>query len=286
MGEIEFTRRLKEFAHANGAHLIGIAPVERLEEAPEGHRPTDHLPEATHVIVCAMKIPFGSCERWMKPKNNSWRWYGYKIPNYLLPMLAFRISNFLEMEGYMALPIPHTVVGMDPKTFMMELSHRHAAVAAGLGVFGWANFVISPQFGPRIRLVSIITQAPLIADPMYHGRQPCQNCRVCVEACPAKAIGTKGRKCRIGGIEFEYGTMDIHRCRWFTEGIAKETSQINDFEMPEVIDQSVLMEYDEKKNYFQRRTEHMMGYAAYCGKCQVICQAGKDAWANMKREMV
>ena len=45
-------------------------------------------------------------------------------------------------------------------------SQRHAAVRAGLGEFGLSGLVITPQYGPRVRYVSIITEAELEPDPL------------------------------------------------------------------------------------------------------------------------
>jgi epoxyqueuosine reductase QueG len=45
-------------------------------------------------------------------------------------------------------------------------SHRHAATRAGLGEFGYNNIVLTPQFGPRQRFNSIITEAVLVPDPL------------------------------------------------------------------------------------------------------------------------
>ena len=39
-----------------GIDLFGVAPVQRFAEAPEGRRPTDYLPNAKTVVVCAAKI--------------------------------------------------------------------------------------------------------------------------------------------------------------------------------------------------------------------------------------
>ncbi len=39
-----------------GADLVGIAPVERFSEAPEGHRPTDFMPECKSVISIGLHL--------------------------------------------------------------------------------------------------------------------------------------------------------------------------------------------------------------------------------------
>ena len=39
-----------------GADLVGIAPVDRFAEAPEGHRPTDFMPECKSVISIGLHL--------------------------------------------------------------------------------------------------------------------------------------------------------------------------------------------------------------------------------------
>lgn len=68
-------------------------------------------------------------------------------------------------------------------------SHRHAATRAGLGEFGYNNIVLTPEFGPRQRFNSIITEAELLPDPLI--TEPIclrDACRLCLKACYMDAI--------------------------------------------------------------------------------------------------
>ncbi|HUW63516.1 MAG TPA: hypothetical protein VMW83_02285 [Spirochaetia bacterium] len=64
---------------------------------------------------------------------------------------------------------------------MGDLSHKHAARAAGLGVLGRNSLLITPQYGNRVDLVSVITDLDLEPDSLPH-------CRLCLDACPAGAL--------------------------------------------------------------------------------------------------
>jgi epoxyqueuosine reductase len=46
--------------------------------------------------------------------------------------------------------------------------------------------LINPEYGPRVRLVTILTDMPLIPDGPVKNR--CGACLECVQACPASAI--------------------------------------------------------------------------------------------------
>jgi len=62
-------------------------------------------------------------------------------------------------------------------------SHRNAAVRAGLGEFGLNNLVLTPEYGPRIRLNSIITSIQLEPDPIIGEKLCIRGCTLCLEAC-------------------------------------------------------------------------------------------------------
>lgn len=73
-----------------------------------------------------------------------------------------------------------------------DVSLRHAAVSAGLGVMGRHNLVIHPKFGSRLSFTGILTELPLSSDPPVK-EDLCNNCNLCVEACPGKALDIEGR---------------------------------------------------------------------------------------------
>ena len=96
-----------------------------------------------------------------------------------------------------------------PKGFA-PFSHRHAAVAAGLGEFGLNNLLLTPRYGPRQRLVSIITTAPLEPDPIIE-KPIClgEKCSLCIKRCPAGAFGEPydlaiaARSCKLAKVDIE-----------------------------------------------------------------------------------
>jgi len=57
---------------------------------------------------------------------------------------------------------------------------------AGIGWQGKSLALVTPQFGPHIRLSSVLTDMPLAADQPLKNR--CGKCVACANACPADAI--------------------------------------------------------------------------------------------------
>jgi epoxyqueuosine reductase QueG len=70
---------------------------------------------------------------------------------------------------------------------MGDLSHRHAGQLAGIGVIGKSNLLLSERFGPRMRLVSVVTDALLETDEPL-GIDLCKDCEECIRGCPSKAL--------------------------------------------------------------------------------------------------
>ena len=64
------------------------------------------------------------------------------------------------------------------------------AMQAGLGDLGRNGILITPQFGPRLRLEKVITNLPLVADtPIDFGvTEFCTVCKKCADSCPSQAI--------------------------------------------------------------------------------------------------
>jgi epoxyqueuosine reductase QueG len=95
-----------------------------------------------------------------------------------------------------------------------DISLRHAAVSAGLGVFGRHNLVIHPRFGSRLSFTGILSSLPLSSDPPVK-EELCNDCNLCVEACPGKALEIEGKtedlKClRISQPYGIGGALDIY----------------------------------------------------------------------------
>jgi len=221
VSEIDLTEGLWEFAVERlGLDLFGVAPVRRLEGGPEGGRPTDYLPHATSVVVCGAKIPDAAVEvagHYEEPGKTlgPYMWYGYVLLNWDLSSAARRLVRLLETRGFKGLPFPPTGLLYKYGT-RADFSHRHAAVAAGLGEFGFSGLLLTPEFGPRQRLVSIITDAPLKSSPMYHGPKLCRPdaCGyACIKACPTTAMSGKV-SLTIGERTFEHAKLHGIKCKW------------------------------------------------------------------------
>ena len=97
--------------------------------------------------------------------------------------------------------------------YFHQWSQRHAAVAAGLGELGLNNMFICPEYGIRVRLGSVITDAPLAPDPLEKIGETCTQCGACVEACPApKPFGERRTYELMPGYALTCCTFQKDRC--------------------------------------------------------------------------
>jgi epoxyqueuosine reductase len=180
------TGKVKDFVKKKGATLVGIANTKRFSRAPKDHRPRDFLPNAKGVISIGLRINKSSITQ--LPKTMREYKINYDVANLKLNSLAWETARFLENLGYEASAIPASSPYDEKKNFG-DMSHKHAAVAAGLGRFGMNNLVLTPDYGPYVRFVTVITTAPLRPDrPMTEDICLLEKCLKCVKACPAGAL--------------------------------------------------------------------------------------------------
>lgn len=94
------------------------------------------------------------------------------------------IAGFLRERGYSA-HAGHPLMGL--------ALYPPLAQAAGLGWRGMSGLLITPQFGPRVRLAAVFTDIenlPLTDGDTTHQwiERYCDICRLCAKDCPPKAI--------------------------------------------------------------------------------------------------
>lgn len=83
-------------------------------------------------------------------------------------------------------------LGAHPLPYYVEkggLFLKDAAVLAGLGIIGRSNLFLHPEWGPRIRLRSILIEGDFEPTGSIEEFSPCETCvEFCQEACPQNAF--------------------------------------------------------------------------------------------------
>ncbi len=69
----------------------------------------------------------------------------------------------------------------------VDISHKMVATRAGLGWIGKTALFISKEFGPRLRLVSLLINQRPDENSYPIDKSRCGTCTICVDKCPAQA---------------------------------------------------------------------------------------------------
>jgi epoxyqueuosine reductase len=115
-----------------------------------------------------------------------YRHFGYDVVNAALDSIALQVANTIQQKGYRALPIPASKRASD-ELIAGVFSQKLAAHLAGLGWIGKNCLLVTPDHGPRVRWIAVLTDAPLI--PTGKPMEPrCGKCTECVDICPVHAF--------------------------------------------------------------------------------------------------
>lgn len=110
----------------------------------------------------------------------------YREINDKLNLIAGEIKKNIEENGHHAFIIEASNI-VDETNLKGLLPHKLIATRAGLGWIGKNDLLVTSEYGPRIRLVSVLTDMQLkTATPVNESK--CGECRVCLINCPSKAI--------------------------------------------------------------------------------------------------
>mgnify|MGYP000088424511 CR=1 FL=1 len=129
----------------------------------------------------------------------------YERINDELARLCGLCVDFLKERGYRASTTSPTIRA---KGDMDPIPHKTAATRSGLGWIGKSALLVTREYGPAIRLGTVLTDAPLdTGTPVTESS--CGTCTECVRACPGRAI--RGENWRIGCAREEL--YDVGACR-------------------------------------------------------------------------
>jgi len=246
--DVALTQLVHQRARDLGADLVGIAGVERYRHAPALLSPQGHLPEASSVIVVALHHTDGAVE--MGGRSTPHEMGPYDVQgamNARNEHIVWCLARFIEEHGWRALPMPATNIwrfrpyGGLQRPFVPDISNIHAAAAAGLGEIGYSGLLLTPEFGPRQRLCTLITDAPLQPTPLYRGQPLCDRCLMCARHCPTQAFDKEVQgECEVV-IEdkvMRYANKNMWRCSW-----AEHYGLSLDLPIPEVVTEQILLDH-------------------------------------------
>ena len=182
---------VKAAARYFGAATVGITILDRrhihsqergkeiaFEAVDEPYEDKEKLvipDKCKYAIALSVQMSLDNLQRSPTAISSAGSSMGYSRCEFLVAGLA----EFIRGLGYVAIPSVNDLG-----------SSVAVAVDAGLGELGRTNRLITPEFGPCVRLCKILTDLPLTTDkPVDFGLMEfCRICKRCAEACPSKCL--------------------------------------------------------------------------------------------------
>jgi epoxyqueuosine reductase QueG len=169
----EFLEKLKEFAQSHGVNPLEFVKL-----------PQDLIFQKMGVlfdnaIILAMEMSKDKIDKAASQETMNMVFGTYDD----LGKAANRIAEFLREHGYAA-QADHPLGGL---VLFPPLAQK-----AGIGWIGKHGLLITPEFGPRVRLAAVYTSIENLpfVDSNDHGwiEKYCKTCGICVNQCPPQAI--------------------------------------------------------------------------------------------------
>jgi epoxyqueuosine reductase QueG len=176
------TEKIKVLAAEKGFSLCGIADI--TDARREFHLDPNIISQFDRAISLGKRLLDPIIED-IKDRPTLLYFHHYRQLNFFLDRGAFLLSSHIQDQGFNALPIPASQI-IDWDKQISHVSHKIVGRLAGLGWFGRNNLLVNPELGSRYRLVTILTDMPLLPDEVLE--RDCGKCMACLETCPAQAI--------------------------------------------------------------------------------------------------
>ncbi len=271
---------VKAKAKELGADLAGIADGAVMNANPpypaDPKTPfdiTEH--DADRVIVLARRLSLGTSR--IQAWDNRHKYYNDELTITALEETALELVLWLEEQGYPALMVPPTHVDPwkydgNPEAHLSPLlSMDHAAVEAGLGTLGLNLQILTPEFGPRVMMIAVLTSAPLEPDSrMEESLCGGPDCGRCLKSCPGDVIGHWDR---------DWPGCDSYRNPHGFNHLTEFLGNVIDQGDPET--QKKMIRSEDAFNIWQSILRGA-GAVIGCRRCQDVCPVGEDYETMLK----
>lgn len=198
---------LRGFLMENGASLVGFADLSDLDECDFSNGISIAIKLPKHII---REIGDGPTREYFDM---------YHEVNSQLDDLGQICENYIQSHGYRAAALTTgnvTTYG----NYRSKIPHKTVAAYAGLGWIGKCALLITKEYGAAVRLMSVLTDAPLHTNLSVLEPQ-CGGCMKCTKACPGKAIS--GHNWHRGMDRDEI--VDVESCSMCAKALCRERFQ-------------------------------------------------------------
>jgi len=173
-----------------------VVPLSNLKDTPVPDSAQRVLPNAQTLVLLVMEI-LPEIVRLLSPRVQTGQMNlralfnrDLAVVNNRIDWEAYKLVKALHRLGYHGVPLPAEGAPFDTRFLRGLMSYHRIAEIAGIGVIGWHSLLMTPEFGPRIRLACVISDIPVAELSLAKLENSyCVECGgTCIKACPASAI--------------------------------------------------------------------------------------------------
>lgn len=174
---VHLSHHVKNIAIRFGACAAGISKLKNIwlySHDLDGKR-INIPPHFRYAIVVAVAMDPEQIKKSPRYEASIETGIGYSRMSFCISCLA----EFIRYLGYEAMPMGNDTALSIP-----------LAIDAGLGELGRLGLLVTPKYGPCVRLCKLFTDLPLVPDrPIKFGLDRfCRKCQRCAQACATSAI--------------------------------------------------------------------------------------------------
>jgi reductive dehalogenase len=191
----ELTKKIKKVAKWFGADMVGICRLDRRwvyshtygetvyfgpgdgSKHTSGESIIQEIPdEFQYAIVMCYEMDYEVIQHYSTYASLAATSMGYSR----MAITNHHLSSFIKDIGYKVINCTNNNVALSIPM----------AMQAGLGDLGRNGVLITPKYGPRVRISKVITDLPLVQDsPIDFGvTEFCEACEICSEKCPSQSL--------------------------------------------------------------------------------------------------
>ena len=210
----DISEEIERLTRSLGAEVYGVASAVEYEAMfPDKPKPAAFVKDAKSVIVFGLPFEPGTITSVLNPglaglkrkaaegvtASNAQpigaERYFLEEENAMLSrevqLIGYQVAKRLRNLGYLAFYLPPSK--QDTRFRTAPFYHTPAMYLAGMGTLGLNCSILTPEFGPRVWVTSVITDCRLsCGKPM--AEEMCTRCNLCVDNCPIDALDGKGWK--------------------------------------------------------------------------------------------
>ncbi|NUQ35252.1 MAG: hypothetical protein HUU29_09960 [Planctomycetaceae bacterium] len=196
---------------------------------------------------------------------------------------SFYLGEWLEDKGYVAVPLSPEYADLDIKpTGAGLLDLKWTAEFCGLGHVGLNLNFLSAEYGSRVYIVALLTDAELEPDtPLEKALCPGMSCGRCAVVCPPKAIPLEAK---LEQTVTDYRNLDQKLCSTSAMRISVRSLFNIVFKLKsakKALDVDQILDNPYWRDYWIA-TNSKRGAFAACFECMYVCPVGK---VDIKRIM-